>query len=63
MKTVFSLLLLVAAVTVAGCEKESSNVVGSGDEDKVAEYNRMIQDSYAGYEEAEAAAKKGGAAK
>ena len=64
MKSVLSLLVIVAAMTMTGCgEPEPSSIVGPGDEDKVAEYNRLIAEEYAGYEEGEKAATEGGAGK
>ena len=61
MSRIAALLVLVAAVCITGCEEEASTVVDSGDQNAVEQYNAMVADEQAGYEEAEQAAQEGGA--
>lgn len=64
MKSIFvCLLVFCAGIAVTGCDSggEASSVVDGAAQSDVDKYNAMMEESMAGYEEAEQAASEGGA--
>ncbi|MDA8744225.1 hypothetical protein N9N28_06285 [Rubripirellula amarantea] len=63
MKLFCGVVLSVCCLAFVGCDsKEATSVVDGASTDAVAEYNRMLEESQAGYAEAEAAQEAAGIA-